>query len=235
MVEISRVSNRLQLSSRLVLGIVVIVLGTLWTLDNLDLIESEPILHWWPVLLVGVGVAKLFGIGGHRNAAAGTVLMLVGGWLLAGGLGIGWMDLSTLWPMVLIVIGVNLVIRSYRAQALGSPTEDLSSRLGTFAFWSGMERKVSSQAFVGGDITAVMGGAKIDFTQAKPVPGGAVMDVFVWWGGLDLRVPEDWKVVLEATVLMGGVEDKAKSAPAESTNVLILRGLVIMGGIEIKN
>jgi len=57
----------------------------------------------------------------------------------------------------------------------------------------------------------------------------------VWWGGLEMRVPEDWKVVLEGTVLMGGVEDKSKSAPADSPNMLILRGVVLMGGIEIKN
>jgi hypothetical protein len=54
-------------------------------------------------------------------------------------------------------------------------------------------------------------------------------------GGLEMRVPEDWKVVLEGTVLMGGVEDKSKSAPADSPNMLILRGVVLMGGIEIKN
>jgi predicted membrane protein len=231
MVEI-RVSR---ISSRLVLGIIVIALGTLWTLDNLDLIRSGPILRWWPVLLVGLGVAKLFGISAQRNVAAGTVFILVGSWLLAGGLGLHWVDFSLLWPMVLVVIGINLVVRSYRAQSIGGPTDDVSARLGTFAFWSGVDRKVSSQEFRGGDITAVMGGAKIDFSRAKPVAGGAVIDLFVWWGGIELRVPEDWKIVLEGTVLMGGVEDKSKAPPPDSPNILILRGVVLMGGIEIKN
>lgn len=231
MVEI-RVSR---VSSRLILGIIVMALGTLWTLDNLDLISSGPILRWWPVLLIGLGLAKLFGISAHKNQAAGAVFILAGSWLLAGGLGVGWVDLSLLWPMVLVVIGVSLVIRSYRSQQAGGPSTDASSKLATFAFWSAVDRKVSSQAFVGGDITAVMGGAKIDFRQAKPIPEGAVLDLFVWWGGIELIVPEDWKVVLEGTVLMGGIEDKAKAAPPESANILILRGLVLMGGVEIKN
>jgi hypothetical protein len=34
---------------------------------------------------------------------------------------------------------------------------------------------------------------------------------------------------------MGGIDDKAKEPPADSRDVLILRGLVVMGGVEIKN
>jgi len=35
--------------------------------------------------------------------------------------------------------------------------------------------------------------------------------------------------------LMGGIEDKSKSPPPDAKNTLILRGIVLMGGIEIKN
>jgi hypothetical protein len=34
---------------------------------------------------------------------------------------------------------------------------------------------------------------------------------------------------------MGGIEDKSKAPPPGTTQALILRGIVIMGGIEIKN
>jgi predicted membrane protein len=224
-----------RMSGRLVLGLIVMALGTLWTLDNLGIIDSEPILRWWPALIVVVGLVKLLGLGTTRNVAAGTVLLVVGSWLLAGGLGVGWVDLSLLWPLILVVIGVNLVIRSRRTQSLGGAANEAGDRIGTFAVWSGIDRKVTSQAFRGGDVTAVMGGAKIDFTAARIAPEGAVIDLFVWWGGLELRVPEDWKVVLEGNVLMGGIEDKSKAPPPGTTQALILRGIVIMGGIEIKN
>jgi predicted membrane protein len=224
-----------RLSGRLFLGLVVIALGALWTLDNLDILDSEPILRWWPLLIVAVGLGKMLGVGTTRNTAAGTVLLIVGAWLLAGGLGAHWVDLSLLWPVVLVVIGVNLVIRSYRTQALGGSSEEVGDRVGTFAFWSKIDRNVTSQAFRGGDVTAVMGGAKIDLRNAKLAPEGAVIDLFVWWGGVDLRVPEDWKVVLTGNVLMGGIEDKAKAPPIDTKNVLVLQGMVLMGGIDIKN
>ncbi|TMQ67884.1 MAG: hypothetical protein E6K80_14810 [Candidatus Eisenbacteria bacterium] len=231
MVEV-RVSR---LTGRMTLGLIVIALGTMWTLDNLGLIESEPILRWWPTLLIAFGVAKLFGIGTYRHLAAGAVFTLLGVWLLAGGLGIRGLDLSLMWPLILVVVGVLLVFRSRRAPQVAGPGEDQSSRVNTFSFWSGCTRKISSQSFRGGEVTAVMGGAKLDLRQARPVPEGAVIDVFIWWGGIELLIPEDMKVVLEGNVLMGGIEDRSKAPPADSAKTLILRGVVLMGGIDIRN
>jgi hypothetical protein len=76
---------------------------------------------------------------------------------------------------------------------------------------------------------------ELDLSAAKPIAGGAVLDLFVWWGGVEIKVPDRWRVVNEATVLMGGIEDQTKNPPDDATDMLILRGLVIMGGVDIKN
>jgi hypothetical protein len=62
-----------------------------------------------------------------------------------------------------------------------------------------------------------------------------VLDVLVCWGGVDIKVPDTWGVQNQATVMLGGVEDRSKVPPADARDILIIRGLVIMGGIEIKN
>ena len=49
-------------------------------------------------------------------------------------------------------------------------------------------------AFRGADLIAVMGGCEIDLRQAA-INGEAVIDVFCMWGGIEIRVPEDWTVV----------------------------------------
>lgn len=229
------VEYRPQITARVVLGLAVIALGVLWTLDNLDVLEADTVVRWWPVLVIGFGLAKLFGFGTPRSGTAGTVLLIAGTWLLAGGLGFGWADFSLLFPLILVALGVHLLTRSFRTQALAVSTDDPSATLSTFAFWSGIDRKAVSQDFRGGDVTAVMGGADIDLRQARAAPQGAVLDLFVWWGGVDIKVSENWKVVNEANVVMGGIEDKAKAPPPDARDTLILRGLVVMGGIEIKN
>src|SRR5205085_7266824 len=114
------------------------------------------------------------------------------------------------WPIVMILLGFMLVqgaLRGPRAASLGNaaPGEDPTSTISAFAMWSGTGRKVTSQAFQGGDLTAVMGGHDIDLRTAKLAGGTAVLDLFVWWGGVELKVPSDWQVSCDALVMMGGI------------------------------
>lgn len=230
------VEVRQRVTGRLILGLIVMTLGVLWTLDNLDLIESEPLIQWWPLVLIAIGVAKLVGVGTSRHLVWGVAFLFAGTWLLAGELGWMHVELWDLWPIALVFLGVQLLTRGMRSQGpMAGSREDPSAVIHTFAVWSGVDRKVSSQEFRGGDATAVMGGVELDLRQAKPVEGGAVLDLFVWWGGVDVQVPEHMKVVNEANVLMGGIEDSSKAPGPDTRDTLILRGLVVMGGVEIKN
>ena len=47
--------NAIRITPRLIVGFGILALGLLWTLDNLDILESEPITRWWPVLLIVIG------------------------------------------------------------------------------------------------------------------------------------------------------------------------------------
>ncbi len=97
-----------------------------------------------------------------------------------------------------------------------------------------MSRGNNSRAFRGADLLAIMGGLQIDLRRAA-IHGEAVMDVFVMWGGIEIRVPEDWTVSSRIVPLMAGVEDKTRPPQGASTHHLILRGFALMGGVEIKN
>jgi hypothetical protein len=51
---------------------------------------------------------------------------------------------------------------------------------------------------------------------------------------MDVKVPEDWTVVTKAIPLMGGIDDKTRP-PQNADKVLVISGMVIMGGVAIKN
>jgi hypothetical protein len=99
-----------------------------------------------------------------------------------------------------------------------------------------------SQRFRGGEITAFMGGGQIDLRQATIPPGEeAVIDVFSVLGGCEILVPPSWTVATPIVPVMGGVEDK-RFAPLPGTvdtsrpaPRLVLRGLLVLGAIEIKS
>lgn len=221
-------------TGRVMLGLVMMTFGVLWTLDNLGIVESGPILRWWPILIVIFGLSRLLGLFGRPRLFGGAIAF-VGFWLLAEELDLIHMSFFTLWPVFLVVLGVLMISRSSRRASDPSHADEHAAKVSPFAFMSGVVRKVVSTEFQGGDATAVMGGVKLDLRGARPAPGGAVIDVMVCWGGIEIFVPDTWRVVNEATVLMGGLEDHTKVPPSDARDTLILRGVVIMGGVELKN
>ena len=58
------------------------------------------------------------------------------------------------------------------------------------------------------------------------------------FGGVDIRVPRDWNVVMKGVGIMGGYEDKTshpQSAEGVSPKQLIIQGHAIFGGVDVKN
>lgn len=222
------------LTARLVFGIAIIVVGVLFTLDNLGIASAGEVLRWWPVVLIGYGASRLFGFSRRPNLSAGLLFTLGGAWMLLHNLGLISVGLGVLWPLLLVLVGISMVsaaTRRRRVEPEGLPGAGLNA----FAFWSSNERRIVSSDFRGGEVTAVMGGHDIDLRNARITDGPATLDLLVWMGGVDLFVPEDWQVTNQAVVVMGAIQDQTRSRPAEPKGHLILHGLVLMGAVEIKN
>jgi len=226
---------RVRITARLVLGLIVIALGVLFTLDNLGVLEAGDVLMWWPVVLIAFGLARATGAFCARRIALGVLFALAGGWFLLHNLGYVHFGIGDLWPLVLVMLGVSMVSRAVNRTRDGRGGEDVSSTLSAFALWSGTGRKVVAQDFRGGDVTAIMGGHDIDLRGAGIAGDAAVIDLFVIWGGVEIKVPPDWKVSCEALPIMGGVDDRSKAPAGEAKGHLVLKGLIVMGGVEIKN
>ena len=80
-----------------------------------------------------------------------------------------------------------------------------------------------------------MGHCEIDLRPAGITdPNEPVLEVFALWGGIEVRVPADWTVISQVDPILGGFEDKTQP-PKEETKRFIIRGPVIMGGIEVTN
>ena len=225
------------LTGRLIFGLALAVLGALWTLDNLDLVEAEAITRWWSVIPLAVGLMKLTGFGMEKQRPFGAFLAIFGAIFLLDELGAVHASINVFWPLAFIFLGVNLTMRALRGPGPeGAAGEEAGDYVRSFALMAGLTRRSASPNFRGGDLSAMMGGVELDLTQARPADGRAVVEVFAMWGGIEIRVPDDWRVEVEATPIMGGVECNARLAPGvEPVGTLIVRGFVMMGGVEIKN
>ena len=82
---------------------------------------------------------------------------------------------------------------------------------------------------------AVIGGCEIDLRHASIAEGReAVIDAFALWGGIEIKVPEDWEVVNRGSAFLGGFENKTRPLPGAAKR-LVVTGTAIMGGVEVKN
>jgi len=220
-----RLNQPLRISgTKLIVGLFFALAGLLMTADNLDLIDANEYLRFWPVVLLVVGLMKLADPG---RRLLGVILTVVGASLLANYA--GWVPITVfdLWPLLLIAAGVGLVARAFGARR--TPGEDSRH---IWAVLSSPRIVSTNRDFTGARIAAFMGGCDLDLTQADIVNGPAVIECFAMMGAIEITVPDDWEVIGEVVPVMAGFEIKA--APATPRKQLIVRGTALMAGIEVK-
>lgn len=233
--DLSAPGARPRVTPQVLLGILVIAAGVLFTLDNLGVVDADRCLQYWPSALVAVGLLKLWHAREGQGWLGGFVLVLLGSWMLLERLVDIRISLHDLRPLFFVFLGGYMVWRGLGGMRRG-PVPDERSRFSALAIMSGVVRRTNTPHFQGADLTAIMGGCEIDLRQASIAPGSeAYVDVFAFWGGIDIKVPDDWLVVNRVVPLMGGVEDKTQSPMPGAPRTLVLRGVVIMGGVSIKN
>jgi predicted membrane protein len=231
----SRQEPGFRLTPQLLMGLLIISAGIIFTLDNIGVADVRSYLRYWPVGLIAIGLLKLQQARGGGGAFGGLLFITAGAWLLLESFEIVNLSVWQLWPVLLVFFGASMVWqgihgRSYRSGG----TTDANATISGLAVLGGVSRGNNSRNFKGGDLTAVMGGCEIDLRQAA-IDGEAVLDVFAMWGGIEMRVPDDWTVVSRVIPVLGGFDDKTRPPQGAGAPRLVVRGFAIMGGIEVKN
>jgi hypothetical protein len=218
------------LAARLVAGASILAVGVIVWLDHLGRVDARDYLQWWPLVLMAFGIAHL----SERRFLAAGIMIVLGILFLPHVpffLHLRVSAILGLWPLLISVGGMTLVMQALR------PAAKDTARAGTFraiAVMGGGGRTIASDPFVGGDAVAVMGGCEIDLSSAT-IAGEAVIDVLAFWGGLEIKVPHGWKIVNRMAVILGALVNKTSPATDANAPRLVIRGSVIMGGIEVRH
>lgn len=142
-----------------------------------------------------------------------------------------------IFPLLLIFFGISLLF-NYQwnvGDKNSETTQDKSLNYST-AFGS-INRKIETDNFRGGKIDIVFGGGEIDLRNAKIKKGEtAKLEVNTVFGGIKIRVPENWAVNSSVTGVFGGFENNIKQpASDKEEGRLELKGAAVFGGGEISN
>jgi predicted membrane protein len=227
-------------------GFIIVLVGVALLLHHLGIIPFDPVARFWPLILVVFGVMNLTT---HSGRFFGFLLILAGAVLQLNRLGITHFSFADLWPIALIAVGLLLmwgsletrgflrtkakVLQDFKDQVAGA-TGPLTA-LNAVAVFGGCERRVAVQNFQGGRATAVFGGIELDFRDAD-MEAEAILEINCVFGGVEIRVPETWHVHSRSLPVFGGYEDNTRQPHSPGkTKTLIVTGMVVFGGIEIKN
>jgi predicted membrane protein len=233
------------LDRRSVAAILLIVAGAILFLETFDIVDInlKYYIFSWKTLLIGIGLVI---VTSSNNKIPGYILM-----------GLGFMFwipsffdyniqlFQVFWPIVLIAVGLIIISRRNKHDNFmrgmrsdkGEEGAFQSDYLDDVSIFGGGVKRFASQNFKGGNLTAVFGGSEVDLVSAQMSERGAVIDMFIMFGGTKLIVPGSWQVKSETTSLFGGLSDKRHIKPDQliSEKVLLIKGIVLFGGVEIKN
>jgi len=223
----------------IIIGLVFITLAALIFADRCDFFVFNFWDYFWQIILIAVGLVSL---SKSESRLTGIILIAIGGFFIAAKvLELNYNIRHLFLPTVLAVLGLLLIFRRrgfHNHVFDGGQEINNEDFIDDVAIFGGSEQKIKSREFKGGKLTNIFGGSTFDMLDAQLAPGRNYIDVFCMFGGSKFIIPADWKVRVEVTAIFGGFSDKRKSISTSDTSFdreLVVKGLVIFGGGEIKN
>lgn len=98
---------------QLMFGLMLVAIGAVLLLDQFDLLDLYDLWHYWPLILVVVGLNKVIGYPTARDFTSGLWTMFIGLWLFANIEHMFGLTFRNSWPYVIIGWGVTMIIRPF--------------------------------------------------------------------------------------------------------------------------
>ncbi len=247
---VGRRRHRRSPGSRLFGAIFLIGAGVLLFLDNVGVLPIRNIWDYWPLILIGIGIAKFLGCRSNSQRLVGVLLVGFGSLFLLMNLGV--LHIHTRdgsWPLALLLIAFGLIalVKTVESTAgrprVGFPRVSpgfSESSLDEHAMGGHVKRKLDTPNFAGGNLHCVFGNIEIDLRRAEisSTDKSAIVDVDCVFGAIHIRAPETWRVNVQATGVLGNVEDKTippRSVGGIDPPVLIITGQAVFASVEVEN
>jgi hypothetical protein len=214
--------------NRTSLGLVLIIVGLVLTLDSAGVLRTDGLGRWWPLLLVGVGIVKVRQPREDGQRASGVAFLMMGSLFLFTSI----LSVRSAWPLLMVAFGAFLLWQGVEGPAGETVRVSDSPYLSEMVLIGYVKRRHPTLDFRGGSATAVIGGLELDLRKAN-LTGTAYLDIVAFWGGIEIKVPSGWTVDARVVALMGAFDNKVDSPATPGGPRLVVRGHAIMGAAVI--
>ena len=222
--------------NRILWGLVFIVIGIVFALNTLDIIDFNIFFDgWWTLIIIVPCFIGLFDttneskVGNVIGIIIGVVLLLAS-W--------GWLRFDLLFklfiPAILVIIGLYMIFgnlfKNNVKEKVKAKKEKGNGESIVATFSEQMVTK-TDEVFENANLDAVFGSVVLDLSKAK-IKDEAVISASAIFGGIDIIVPKDVEVKIKSTPIFGGVSNKSKGK--DTKKVIYIDALALFGSIDIK-
>lgn len=221
---------------RIVWGTVLILAAVVIALHSLEIIDFNVFFDgWWTLFIIVPAFVDL--IAKKENKLGSVFWLAVGVFLLLCAQGI--LEYNMLWklllPVIIAIIGIKLIVSSFKKDRSERILNETYSNGGTIdsetAVFNGAKANYNGRAFDGTVLTAIFGGVECDLRDAV-IDHDCVIKASAIFGGVDIFVPDNVRVISNAVGIFGGV-DVEKSDPNGAYTIYI-DGVALFGGIDVE-
>ena len=223
-------------SSNILWGIVFIIIGLLWALKALEILEINLFFDgWWTLFII---VPSLIGLISDDEKTENLIGLFIGLVFLLISRDI--LDFSFMMklivPVILVIIGLSLICKDSLKQKLKKEIKKINKKGNqdnkeNFATFAGQDVSFSDESFSGCSLNAIFGGMKCDLRN-NHIEDEALIKATAIFGGIDILVPDDVLVKVVSTSIFGGVSNKNRTTNGKK--VLYIEATCLFGGIDIK-
>lgn len=94
--------------------------------------------------------------------------------------------------------------------------------------------KNKSQVFKGGKVSGIIGTMIFDLRDANFLNGEALLDVSCMMGNVIILIPDDCRIEVLGSPILGGWRNKKSIDPEKTNQLLRIRATVVLGGLDIE-
>ena len=189
---------------------------------------------WWTLFIIVPCVLSIFTSGINIFNSIGTgvgVLILLSEQNIFGN-GLGYKLIA---PFLLVVFGLSMLLKKpIRLNKEGNSGVFAGSKgENFFAVLGGNSPQFNGVDFRGANLYAIFGRVDMKLQNAI-IRRDCVINTYSVFGGAEISLPKNVRVIVNSTPIFGGVDNQFVSEGKENPPTVLIRAFTVFGGTEIR-
>ncbi len=229
----------MKMVSNYIWGLFLILVGVVLGLNAFGITNINLFFDgWWTVFII---VPSLNGLIKGEDRTGALIGLIIGVFLLLSCQDV--IDFSLFVklfiPVILITIGLSIIFKDKAKDVVVKKmgkinAKDIDMEHTYTSTFSEEKINLDNEKLENCAINSIFGSVSLDLRNAI-IDEDIVINNYVVFGGVTIKVPKDVNVVVKTTSIFGGVDNKTgRNKSKENVKTIYIKGTILFGGIDIK-